>query len=800
MKTFGLKGLLGLTASISSLSHGVLAQAGSYTDPETGIIFGTYTVSEQQTTGGLTYGWALPEDAGTVDSTEFIGLIIGSHTGGKGYTGISHGGTMVSALLFMAFPNGEEVGTSFRFATGYTAPEIYAGDAIVTPISTIVEESTFKIIYRCQNCLAWDHNGATGNRPTSSGSVVFGWAQDTEGPADPADPDSAVSQHNNGQGLFSLTVADAANALYSEWINLGPGPEPTESPTATPTATPTSTTTVPGPTFTGTPVPTDLAFDYVVVGGGAGGIPVADKISEAGHSVLLIEKGPPSTYQFGGRIGPEWLDGANLTRFDVPGLCNQIWVDSQGIACTDVDQMAGCVLGGGTAVNSGLFWKPPAADWDVVFPEGWRSQDMAEAQARVFERIPSTDHTSMDGTIRLLDGYNVLGKALLEAGWENVTANEEPDKKDKVFTFTPYMFKNAERFGPLGAYLTTAVERENFNLWTNTAVRRLVRTGGHVTGLEVEAFAEGGYTGVVNLTPETGRAILSSGALGTPKVLMRSGIGPLDALEVVAASRTDGETMIGQEEWIELPVGHNLVDHVNTDTVIRHPDVVFYDFYAAYDDPIPEDRDMYLDSRSGILAQAAPNMNPFFFRTLTGDDGIERTFQYSARVEGALGEDNNNTMTISQYLGRGSVSRGRVTITPSLTMTVSDAPYLKDEGDVAAVIAGLKEVVEIFAPVTNLTWLQPAEGVTVEQFVANYTVSTSTRRANHWMGSSKMGTDDGREGGTSVVDLNTKVYGMDNLFVVDAGIFPGMITTNPTSLIVTVAEKAAERILALPSA
>ena len=61
-----------------------------------------------------------------------------------------------------------------------------------------------------------------------------------------------------------------------------------------------------------------------------------------------------------------------------------------------------------------------------------------------------------------------------------------------------------------------------------------------------------------------------------------------------------------------------------------------------------------------------------------------------------------------------------------------------------------------------------------------------------------MGTDDGRTGGTSVVDLNTKVYGTDNIFVVDASIFPGMITANPSAAIVIVAEQAASRILALP--
>jgi cellobiose dehydrogenase (acceptor) len=65
------------------------------------------------------------------------------------------------------------------------------------------------------------------------------------------------------------------------------------------------------------------------------------------------------------------------------------------------------------------------------------------------------------------------------------------------------------------------------------------------------------------------------------------------------------------------------------------------------------------------------------------------------------------------------------------------------------------------------------------------------------MGTAKIGTDSGLSGGTSVVDLNTKVYGTDNIFVVDASIFPGMITTNPTSYIVTVAEHAAAKLLAL---
>ena len=61
-----------------------------------------------------------------------------------------------------------------------------------------------------------------------------------------------------------------------------------------------------------------------------------------------------------------------------------------------------------------------------------------------------------------------------------------------------------------------------------------------------------------------------------------------------------------------------------------------------------------------------------------------------------------------------------------------------------------------------------------------------------------MGTDDGRQnGGTAVVDTDTKVWGTDSLFVVDASIFPGLMSTNPSALVVSAAEHAVERITAL---
>ncbi|KAK3386881.1 cellobiose dehydrogenase [Podospora didyma] len=550
----------------------------------------------------------------------------------------------------------------------------------------------------------------------------------------------------------------------------------------------------PGAAQTCANVSTTQTYDYIIVGSGAGGIPIADRLSEAGHSVLLIEKGPPSTGRWGGTMKPKWLADTNLTRFDVPGLCNQIWADPSGVSCTDVDQMAGCVLGGGTAVNAGLWWKPHPDDWDTNFPTGWQSKDLAGATEKVFSRIPGTTAPSMDGKRYLSQGFDMLGGNLGKAGWKFIVPNDNPQLKNRTYGHSTFMYSGGERGGPLATYLVSASSRKTFTLWTNTVAKRVVRTGGHITGVELECNGAG-HAGVVSVTPTTGRVILSAGVFGSTKLLFRSGIGPTDQLNIVKNS-ADGPTMIGNDSWINLPVGYNLNDHVGTDIEIAHPDVVFYDYYGAWTKPIVSDTETYLTNRTGPLAQAAPNIGPIFWEIIKGADGVLRHLHWQSRVEGTL----NTSMTVTQYLGTGSVSRGRLTITRQLNTVVSTPPYLHDENDKAAVVQGLINLQESLASVANLTWITPRSNVTAAQFVNSVPATPSRRGSNHWIGTAKIGADDGRTGGKSVVDLNLKVYGTDNLFVVDASIFPGMITANPSAAIVIVSEHAATKILALPPA
>jgi cellobiose dehydrogenase (acceptor) len=602
----------------------------------------------------------------------------------------------------------------------------------------------------------WNQNGAEGSQLPTSEVQVIGWAQHSEVFS------GTWVFHNKGQSQFGALVADARNAKYSQWAALPPGGTPVPSGTPTPTSTPSPT----APPACVSPAPTE-SYDYIVIGGGAGGIPVADKLSESGKSVLLIEKGPPSLARFGGTMGPEWVTSNNLTRFDVPGLCNQIWVDSAGVACTDIDQMAGCVLGGGAAVNAALWWKPVDVDWDTNFPSGWKSSDMKAATDRVFKRIPGTDTPSMDGKRYKQEGYDLLSGALGADGWKYVVANDQANQKNRAYSHSPFMYENGQRQGPLGAYLPTALARKNFKLLMNTGARRVVRTGGKATGVELES----GHCGTVNLNPG-GRVVLSAGAFGSSKLLFRSGIGAKDQLNIVKNSARDGATFINETEWINLPVGQNLNDHVNTDLVIKHPNISNYNFYTAWDTPPAGDKEAYLSKRSGILASSAPNIGPLAWEVIKGSDGVDRQIQWTARVEGP-GANDTNHLTISQYLGRGTTSRGALSINGALNIVVSKSPYLQNDGDTSAVIAGIKSMIAAIKKNPTIEFQVPSANQTVEQYVASLPKTPAARRANHWIGTAKIGSDSGLTGGTSVVDLNTQVYGTDNIHVVDASIFPG---------------------------
>jgi len=276
--------------------------------------------------------------------------------------------------------------------------------------------------------------------------------------------------------------------------------------------------------------------------------------------------------------------------------------------------------------------------------------------------------------------------------------------------------------------------------------------------------------------------------------LFRSGIGPTDVLTTISTNSTDSKSMIAQSQWINVPVGYNLHNQDNTDLVGSYPNITHYDFYGAYDDPIPADAQKYLNQRAGQLAESAPNCNTVFFQNVMGSDGRIKQFQWTARKESSLGIPGNNTFVTALYITAGATSRGRVTIQSNLETVVSTAPYLTTQADYDAKVWAIQQWINAASKYPGLTLNAPVPGQNASDYLANY---LGGHDSNHWMGTCKLGLDDGTKGGTSVVDINAQVYGTINLFVVDASIFPGPTSANPSAYIMTAAEAASARILAL---
>ena len=155
----------------------------------------------------------------------------------------------------------------------------------------MVNATNWVLVYRCINCLIYDDPTQTpANTSTTGGTYEQGWSQSYSPPYNPLDAGSAFNQHNNGMGVFQVIVSSATIANYASYTTL------------TQSGGLTVSTTAATSTFSSVPVPTATSYDYVVVGAGAAGIPVAMRLNAAGHSVLLIEKGVASSYRWGGSM------------------------------------------------------------------------------------------------------------------------------------------------------------------------------------------------------------------------------------------------------------------------------------------------------------------------------------------------------------------------------------------------------------------------------------------------------------------------------------------------------------------
>ncbi|KAF6838513.1 linoleate diol synthase [Colletotrichum musicola] len=738
-------GLLALAATAQ--------QTTSYVDAATEITFQRYADKS-----GFAFGIALPSTPGK----DFIGQITAPIS--AGWASVSLGGPMTNKLLVVAWPNGDSVQTSLRKASGYSNPDVVTDAGIsLKPIESgiSVNATAFTYTFLCEGCITGSTDSFTG----TADSTTFGWAYSTTALTDTTSSSVALNYHGAGFGLFGANLADAKSADYATWAG-----KASDAVTTPGTGSGAGNGTIPAVPANVTTTISNATYDYIVAGGGAAGLIVAQRLAEGGKSVLLLERGGVSLASTGGKATLDWNE--TVTQYDVPAMGYYLSTAKETSEyCTDTASQAGCILGGSTMVNAMMWVKPAPHDFDDKWPAGWKWSEVEESANKLYERTPGTILTSKDGKRYDQAAYDIVSKWLSGNGFSEVDALAQPEKKEAVFTHPPWLIENGLRGGPVRDYLPLAQAMPNFKLQLNAKVVRAVRDGTTVTGVEIETGKN--QRQIINLKTG-GAAILAAGALSTPRILFNSGIGPKEQIQTVKSGSVQ-VTLPAEAQWIDLPVGQNLKDHpiftVNLQTKTTLDSLATTAFTA----PNQTDVDMFAQG-SGLLTQAGQRLN--FWTTVEAADGKKRY------VQGTVNSPKKDTIRIKVYLTHGLTSVGALGISADGSTKLTTEPYLTTDGDKEAITKFMGQLIS-FASKSNST-LTMSGNVTAESLISEHTTGS------HFVGSAVMGTEND---GSSVVDTNTKVWGTDNLYVVDASIHPDLPTGNTQAIVMVAAEHAAQKIL-----
>ncbi|PBP21408.1 GMC oxidoreductase [Diplocarpon rosae] len=744
--------------SLWAFAAGAAAQQSSaLTDPNTGITFQGKT-----DTTGFYFGLAAPTTVGS----DFIGQMVVPIT--AGYGGITLTGTMTGSLLVVAWPNEGKVMASFRETSGYTSPAVYNNSTLsLSPIAngTFVNSTHTSYTFLCGGCIM----GNALSFQASTANIVIGWSFSKTAPTNPSSADSATFvYHEAGFGAFGLALTSATSADYPTWASYANATAPSSG-AGNSTTTPSSGNA----TCSATSTVSNYTYDYIVAGAGPAGIIVAQRLAETGKSVLLLERGQASTYQTGGRSTVSW--NKTVTQYDVPSMSYYLSTASDTSEyCTDTANMAGCLLGGGTMVNALMFVRPQAADFNDKWPTGWKWDQVSASAAKLYERNPGTTMASEDEKRYDMGAATVLQQYFQSLGYKHVDAIEDPDSKTAVYSYPPWDIQDGLRAGPVRSYLPLANALPNFHLTLNTKVVRVLRSGKTATGVEVEGPT--GARQIINLNAG-GNVVLASGSMSSPRILYNSGIGPTDQIRIVQGGSAC-VTLPEEADWIRLPVGQNLKDHpiftLSFNTTSLNTTMVAEDFT----DPSQANIDMFAKG-IGPLVQSGQRIN--FWTSLNTTSGT-KFFQ------GTCSSTKAGSVRIKLYLTHGATSRGVLGINAQGATVFTSDPWMNTEDDQTTAAKMIDILLDAARKGRILTPANSNDTGTSMVATKDYV------QGSHFVGTTIMGE---KNDGTAVVDTNTKVFGTDNIFVVDGSIHPDLPTGNTQAIVMVVAEHAAAKIIAL---
>ncbi|HEX7626181.1 MAG TPA: GMC family oxidoreductase N-terminal domain-containing protein [Gaiellaceae bacterium] len=510
-------------------------------------------------------------------------------------------------------------------------------------------------------------------------------------------------------------------------------------------------------------------YDYVIVGAGSAGCVLAARLSEDPDvKVALLEAGgPDSRSEIAMPIAFPMLLKSSID-WD---LCGE---QEPGLNNRRLFLPRGKVIGGSGSINAMIYIRGNRADfdgWAADGAEGWsydevlpyfkRSEDNERGASEFHGAggpLAVSDSRSMSPMIETMMEASALAGHVLNDDFNG--ASQEGAGR---FQLTQ---RNGRRCSTASAFLHPAMDRPNLDVITDAMALRILFDGARATGIEI---ARGGAVEEIHASREV---ILSAGAYQSPALLMLSGIGPAQDLK-----------LFGIEVREDLPVGHNLQDHLMVQLNYETDQPSLFGSFT------PANFEQFEKNGTGPLTSNIPEAGAFF-RTHSGLEAPDIQFHYAPSMfyDEGLTAPHDHGYCFGPVVCKPA-SRGRVTLrTPladSKPCVLSN--FLTTEEDRRSVIEGVRIALGIAeqAPLRKAA----RKAFSVPDGDSDEAILDWVRRAGqtvyHPTSTCAIG---------AVVDPHLRVYGIEGLRVADASVMPTITRGNTNAATIMIGEKAADLI------
>ena len=530
-------------------------------------------------------------------------------------------------------------------------------------------------------------------------------------------------------------------------------------------------------------------YDYVIVGGGSAGCVLANRLSaDPTVSVLLLEAGGADRHPFFAM--PAGF--AKMTK----GIASWGWqtVPQQHLNNRVLRYTQAKVIGGGSSINAQLYTRGVPADYDEwesrAGATGWSYRDVLPyfKRSENNQRYANEFH-GYGGPLGVSNPISPLPicEAFFQAGQElgipfNLDFNGASQGGLGYYQLTQL---DGRRSSAATGFVKPVLDRPNLTLQMQARTLRVIVEGQRAAGVEVVL----GGSRDIQVVRAAREVIVASGAIGSPKLLLQSGIGPAEHLESVGVPVRHG--LRG--------VGANLQDHLDLFVIAECTGDHTYDKYnrphhAAWAGL------QYLLLKKGPVASSLFETGGFWYAdrdaALARSPDIQFHLGLGSGIEAGMARLRNAGVTLNTaYLRPRSRGTVRLAHADPASAPLIDPNYWSDPHDKAMALKGLRLARDILRAPALRRYVQsevlPGSRLDTDQELFEYACANA-KTDHHPVGTCRMGQENDPD---SVVTPDLRLIGLQGLRVVDASVMPFVPSCNTNAPTIMVAEKAADMII-----